>query len=314
MKTSKVMTAQEAVSRFVADGMTVAVGGFVHAISYALTHEIIRQQKRHLTICQPSFNEPGDQMIGAGCVDRIISSYVGMETFGPTHCFKRAIEKSIPHKVEIEDYTNFSVMVKYLAGALGIPYIPINSMKGSDLMNYSAWMGKNKVKLVQDPFQLGKEYAAVKALTPDIGYFHVQRADEHGNCQMWGITGDSPWSMRACKQVIVSCEEIVDHDVIGRDPNRTILHGYKVVAVVEAPFGAHPKHTQGYYNLDRDFIFKYVHESQDLEEWRKFMDEWVYGVSDRSDYLKKYINVYGMNKFLGLKAKDISSSSVNYGF
>jgi glutaconate CoA-transferase subunit A len=224
------------------------------------------------------------------------------------------MEKGIPHKIEMEDYTNFAMMARYLAGSLGIPYIPINSMKGSDMMNYSAWMGENKVKLVQDPFGSGKEHAVVPALTPDIGYFHVQRADEEGNCQMWGIWGDAPWSMRACKQVIVSCEEIVSRDVIGRDPNRTILPGYKVVAVVKAPFGAHPKHTQGYYDVDRDFIFKYIRESQTVEGWQKFMDEWVYGVEDRDGYLKKYTDTYGMKKFLDLKAKDISSSSVNYGF
>jgi glutaconate CoA-transferase subunit A len=314
MKTSKVMTAKEAVAKFVGDGMTVGVGGFFHAISYVLTHEIIRQQKRHLTICQPSFNDHADQMIGAGCVDRIVSSYVWMEVFGPLYCFRRALEKGIPHKVEMEDYTNFAVMARYLAGSLGIPFIPIHSMKGSDMMNYSAWMGENKVKLIKDPFDPSKEYAAVPALTPDIGYFHVQRADEEGNCQMWGITGDSPWSMRACKQVIVSCEEIVSRDIIGRDPNRTILPGYKVCAVVEAPFGAHPKHTQGYYDVDRDFIFKYIRESQKEDGWKKFMDEWVYGVEDRAAYLKKYVDTYGMKRFLDLKARDISSSSVNYGF
>ncbi|MGO9136935.1 MAG: CoA transferase subunit A [Syntrophales bacterium] len=314
MNVSKVMTAKEAVSRFIENGMTVAVGGFFHAISYAISHEIIRQKKLHLTICQPSFNEHADQLIGAGCVDRIVSSYVWMEVFGPLHCFRRAMEKGIPHKVEMEDYTNFSMMARYLAGALGLPYIPVNSMKGSDMMNHSAWMGENKVKLVKDPFGSGKEYAAVPALTPDVGYFHVQRADEEGNCQMWGIWGDAPWSMRASKEVIVSCEEIVSRDVIGRDPNRTILPAYKVVAVVEAPFGAHPKHTQGYYDVDRDFIFKYIRESQAPEAWQKFMDEWIYGVEDRTEYLKKYIDTFGMKKFLDLKASDISSSSVNYGF
>lgn len=314
MKTSKVMTAKEAVSKFIGDGMTVAVGGFFHAISYAITHEIIRQKKRHLTICQPSFNEHADQMIGAGCVDRVVSSYVWMEVFGPLYCFRRAMEKGIPHKIEMEDYTNFAMMARYLAGALGVPYMPIHSMKGSDMLKYSAWMGDKKAKMVKDPFDPEKEYVAVPALKPEIGYFHAQRADEEGNVQMWGIWGDAPWSVRACKEVIVSVEEVVGRDVIGRDPNRTILPGYKVVAVVEAPFGAHPKHTQGYYDVDRDFIFKYIRESQTPEGWQKFMDEWVYGVEDRTAYLKKYADTFGMKKFLDLKARDISSSSVNYGF
>jgi len=314
MGKSKVMSAQEAVSQFISDGMTVGVGGFFHSPSYTITHEIIRQKKSHLTICQPSFNEHADQMIGAGCVDRIISSYVSVEVFGQAHCFRRAIEKGIPHKVEIEDYTNFAVMMRYLAGSLGIPYIPVHSMKGSDMMKYRAWHGEKKAILMKDPFGSGYEHVLVPALKPDMGYFHCQRADEEGNSQMWGIWGDMPWSMRACNKVIVSCEEIVTREQIGRDPNRTIIPGYKVVAVVQSPFGAHPKHCQGYYDVDRDFIFKYTQASKDEGNWTRYMDEWVYGVADRSEYLKKYVDTFGMEKFFGLKAKDMMSTSVNYGF
>lgn len=314
MKVSKVMTAKEAVAKFIDDGATVMVGGFFHSISYVFTHEIIRQQKKGLTVCAASFNEHVDQLIGAGCVDRMDTSYVGVEVFGACDCFRRAVEKGLPHKIEIEEYTNFAMMARFLAGALGIPYIPINSMKGSDLLKYTAWMGDNKFKLMQDPFGSGFEHVLVPALQPDIGYFHVQRADEEGNCQMWGILGDAPWSERACKKVIVSCEEIVTREDIGRDPNRTILPGYKVAAVVHAPFGAHPKHCQGCYDVDRPFISKYIKGSKTVEGWKKFMDEWVYGVSDRAEYLKKYVDTFGMQKFLDLKARDISSSSVNYGF
>lgn len=314
MKISKVMATGEAVSKLISDGMTVLIGGFFHAIPYAITHEIIRQKKRHLTICQSSFNEHADQLIGAGCVDRIISSYVWMEVFGPLHCFRRAMEKGIPHKIEMEDYSNFAMMARFLAGALGIPYMPLHSLKGSDMMKYSAWMGENKVKLAKDPFGSGIDHALVPALNPEIGYFHAQRADEEGNVQMWGVLGDAPWSVRACKNVIVSVEEIVSRETIGRDPNRTILPGYKVAAVIEEPFGAHPKNVQGSYDVDRDFIFKYIKESQKPDTWETFMNDWVYGVSDRAGYLKKYIDVFGMKKFLSLKAREISSGSVSYGY
>lgn len=314
MKVSKVMTAKEAVSKFIADGMTVSIGSFFHTIAYDITHEIIRQGKKNLTICAPSFNENGDMLIGAGCVDRIVSSYVWMEVFGPCSCFRRAMEKQIPHKVEMEDYTNFSMMARLIAGSLGIPYIPVNSLKGSDLMKVSSWMGENKVKIMKDPFGSGIEHALVPALTPDVGYIHAQRSDEEGNVQMWGILGDAPYSMRACKKIIVSVEEVVGRDVIGQDPNRTVFPGYKVVAVVHAPFGSHPKNCQGYYNVDRDFIFNYIRESRTEDGWKKFMDEWVYGVADRTEYLKKYIDKFGMRKFLDLKAKEMNSTSVNYGF
>lgn len=314
MKESKVMTAKEAVSRFIQDGANVAISSFFHTIAYDITHEIIRQGKKHLTICAPSFNEHADQLIGAGCVDRIVSSYVWMEVFGPLSCFRRAMEKGIPHKIEMEDYSNFTMVARLMAGAMGFPYIPVNSLKGSDMMKYSSWMGDNKVKLMEDPFGSGFEHALVPALTPDVGYLHAQRADEEGNVQLWGILGDNPYSMRASKKVIVSVEEIVGRDVIGRDPNRTIIPGYKVVAVVESPFGSHPKNSQGYYGADKDFIFKYVRESRTEEGWKKFMDEWVYGVADRTEYLKKYVDTFGMQKFLDLKASNMDSGSVNYGY
>lgn len=314
MQNSKVMTSKEAVSKFIEDGMTVFVGGFFHAISYAITHEIIRQQKKNLTICQSSFNDHADQLIGAGCVDRIISSYVWMEVFGPLYCFRRAMEKGIPNKVEMEDYSNFAMTARFLAGALGIPYMPLNSLKGSDMMNYSQWMGENKVKLLDDPFGSGISHALVPALKPEIGYLHAQRADEEGNVQMWGILGDAPWSVRACDKVIVSVEEIVSREVIGRDPNRTILPAYKVVAVIEEPFGAHPKNTQGYYDVDRDFIFKYINMAKSETTWKEFMDEWVYGVSNREKYIEKFIKQYGIKRFMNLKATDMQSGSVNYGY
>ncbi|PKN67722.1 MAG: 3-oxoadipate--succinyl-CoA transferase subunit A [Deltaproteobacteria bacterium HGW-Deltaproteobacteria-12] len=314
MKISKRMTAKDAVAKFINDGSNVMVGGFFHSISYTLTHEIIRQKKKGLTISTASFNEHADLLIGAGCVDRIDTSYIGMEVFGACESFRRSIEKGIPHKVELEEYSNFAMMARYMAGALGIPYMPVNSMKGSDMVKNAAWMGDNKVKLMKDPFGSGFEHVLVPALQPEIGYFHVQRADEEGNCQMWGIWGDAPWSERACKKVIVSCEEIVSREIIGRDCNRTILPGYKVVAVVHAPFGAHPKNCQGYYDVDRPFIRSYIKASKTVEGWKKFMDEWVYGVADRDEYLKKYINTFGMQEFLNLKARDFNSSSVNYGY
>ena len=104
------------------------------------------------------------------------------------------MEKGIPHKIEMEDYTNFSMMARLMAGALGLPYVPVHSLKGSDMMKCSSWMGENKVKLMKDPFGSGIEHALVPALKPDIGYIHAQRADEEGNVQMWGILGDAPFS------------------------------------------------------------------------------------------------------------------------
>lgn len=314
MKSSKIMTAKEAVSKFIQDGDTVTIGGFWHAISYALTHEIIRQKKNHLTICASGFNEQADQLIGAGCVDRMVTSYIWLEVFGPTYAFRRSIEEGIPHKIELEEYTNFSMATRFMAGALGIPYIPLNSLKGSDLVNHSSWMGENKVKTLEDPFGSGTPHALVPALNPDVGYLHAQRADEEGNVQLWGTMGDSPWSVRACKNVIVSVEEIVSRETIGRDPNRTIIPAYKVAAVVKEPYAAHPKSIQGHYREDRDFIFEYVKRSKTEDGWKAFMDEWVYGVKDRAEYMEMFVKKYGFEKLMNLKASNMPSGSVNYGY
>lgn len=314
MSKSKVMTAKEAVSEFIRDGETVSVGGFFHLTSNALTHEVIRQGKKHLTICSSSFNEHADQLIGAGCVDRMITSYLWLEVFGPCYCYRRSIEKAIPHKIELEEYSNFSMVVRFMAGALGIPYVPLNCLKGSDMMSHWGWTGENKVKLLQDPFGSGVEHAIVPALTPDVGYFHAQRADEEGNVQVWGNLADGPWGFRACKKVIVSVEEIVGRSEIGKDPNRTIVPAHKVAAVVEIPYGAHPKQSQGFYKEDRDFLFYYVDQSRKPEDWEKFMDEWVYGVGDRTEYIEKYIKEFGFKKFMDLRASSMQSYSVNYGY
>ena len=308
------MTAKEAVSKFIQDGETLLVGGFFNVAACALTHEVIRQAKKHLTICSASFNERADQLIGAGCVDRIITSYLWLEVFGPCYCFRRAMEKGIPHKLEIEDYSNFSMVVRFMAGALGIPYVPLNCLKGSDMMNSSQWMGENKLKLLEDPFGSGTEHALVPALCPDVGCFHAQRADEEGNVQLWGNLADGPWSFRACKKLVVSVEEIVSREEIGRDPNRTVVPAYKVAAVVEIPYGSHPKQSQGFYKEDRDFLFDYVKQSKDPDSWKRFMDEWIYGVSDRMEYMEKYVKKYGFKKFMSLQAKSMQSNSVNFGY
>jgi glutaconate CoA-transferase subunit A len=314
MQSSKLLTAKEAVSRFINDGDTVTIGGFFHAVPHSLTQEIIRQGKKNLTICGSSMNEQADQLIGAGCVDRMVTSYAWLEVYGPLYCMRRSVENNVPHRVHIEDYSNFAMTIRFMAGALGVPYMPLNSIKGSDMVTHSDWMKDGKLKILDDPFGSGVQHALVPALRPDVGYMHAQRADTEGNVQMWGILGDAPWSLRACKKIVVSVEEIVSREEIGRDPNRTILPGYRVSAVVEEPFGAHPKHTQGFYREDRDFIFEYVKRSKLETDWLEYMDEWVYGVSDRTEYIEKYIKKYGFEKFMTLQAKNMNSCSVDYGY
>ena len=253
-------------------------------------------------------------MIGAGCVDRIESSYNGLEVFGPNYCYRRAIERSIPHKLEIEDYTNFAMMARFMAGALGIPYVPINSMKGSDLLKYSAWKGENKAKLMKDPFGSGFEHVLVPALQPEVGYFHVQRADKEGNCQMWGISGDAPWSVRSCKKVSFPVRKSFPARSSGETPIEQFCRAIRLLPWLRRRSVPIPRIARDATMWNRPFMVDYIKNAQTVEGFQKFIDEWVYSVSDRDEYIQKYINTFGIKRFLDLKARDISSSSVNYGF
>ncbi|NPV93240.1 MAG: CoA transferase subunit A [Firmicutes bacterium] len=309
----KVMDAATAVSKYIKDGDVVYLGGFAANISYALIHEIIRQKKKNLTIVTSSFNEHGDQLIGAGCVSRVVTSYFWMEVFGQCYSFRRSLEKGIPQPLEIEDYSNFSMTMRLWAGAMGIPYVPVNSIKGSDIAKHTSWMGENKVHIAEDPFSSGTIHALVPALKPDLAILHCHRSDNRGNLQIWGQLGDIPWGARASRTVIATVEEVVDSDVVKHDPNRTCVPEFMVSAVVPEPWASHPKPVQGYYDVDRDFIFKYINASKTEAGLQDYFDKWIYGVKDRTEYLEKFIKEYGLQRLQNLKSKQYASFSVNYG-
>lgn len=301
----KIMSAKEAIKKFVSDGILVCFGGFTHAIPFALGHEIIRQRKRNLTVSKETPDLIVDQLIAAGCVKKVIFSWAGNPGVGLLHAFRRAVEKGIPHPIEIEEYTHFTLGARYFAGAAGIPFVPIiPSVLGSDLPKYN----KN-LKTIKCPFT-GKLLCAIPALNPDVAIIHAQRADKEGNVQMWGIIGSNKEIAMASKKVIVSVEEIVDSEVIRRDPNRTIIPAFKVDAIIEEPWGAHPSYTQGYYDRDNEFYLEYDKLTRTVEGMEKFLNEWVYSVENRKEYLKKL----GVERILKLLPKTYSSIPVDYGY
>ena len=298
------MSAKEAVSKFVADNDMVFLGGFGHLYPYALAHEVIRQGKTDLTLCKHSPEIVGEQLIGAGLIKKLIFSWFGNPAVGSANCFRRAVEKGIPRPLEIEEYTHFSLVLSINAGAMGLPFLPTKAILGSDLEE------KNKnVKSLTCPFT-GEKLCLVPALKPDIALIHVQRADSEGNCHAWGITADITDGAFASKKVIVSAEEIVPTEVIRRDPNRTLIPSFKVDAVVEEPWGAHPSYAQGYYDRDNDYYIQYDKWSKTQEDFQAFMDEWIYGVKDRREYLHKM----GVEILLKLRAKSFMSFPVDYGY
>lgn len=250
-----------------------------------------------------------DVLVGAGCVDRLEVSWHGREILGLAYCIRRAVEKGIPHPIEIEDYSNLAMACRYFAGALGIPFMPVKTLLGSDIAKLSTFRGDKKVKIIDCPFT-GEKVALVPALVPDVTLVQVMRADRKGNAQMWGCIADTAWGLKAAKKVIVTAEEIVDEAIIRADPNRTVVPWFKVVAVVEAPYGGHPWHMQGYYDMDLEFRRMYGEASRTVEGFEKFLEEWVYGAGDHMGYLKKL----GSERLLELKASYNPCSSVNYGY
>ena len=310
---SKVMTMREAVEANVSNGDFLFIGGYICRTPFSAIHEIIRQGKKDLTITRSNAADDFDMMIGTGVVSRFIGTFLSLGVYGLGRCYRRAMEKGIPHGLEVEEYTNLSLPMMLMAGAMGMPFVPVSDMMGSDLLNVSAFLGENKFKIIDSPFD-GSRTLLVPALKPDVGIIHVQFADEEGNAQMWGIGGDCQMGANASGKVIVSCERLVSREVVGKDPSRTIVPAFKVAAVVEEPFASHPGYTPGFYDVDGTFGYLYQQASNTVEGFQAFVDEWVYGVEDREGYIQHYIERFGYKQWDALKADFDYGYPVSYSY
>ncbi|MEM1546220.1 MAG: CoA-transferase [Candidatus Methanomethylicia archaeon] len=299
----KLMSMKEAIGKYVHDGDTVYMAGFTHLIPFAAGHEIIRQRKRNLTLVRLTPDLIHDQMIAAGCVKKLVFSWAGNPGVGPLHAFRRAVEKGFPNPIEIEEYTHFALVSRIFAGAIGLPFIPLRSLRGSDLPKHNP-----NIKFVKSPYS-DEEVAIVPPLNPDVSIIHAQRADVEGNIQVWGLICDIREAAFAAKRVIVSVEEIVDEYIIRSDPNKVIIPSFIVDAVIEEPWAAHPSYVQGYYDRDNEFYLEWDKISRDPELLEKYMDEWIYNIQNRREYVRKL----GAEKIMKLKPKSFYSVTVNYG-
>jgi glutaconate CoA-transferase subunit A len=294
---------QEAVSRYVTDGVTVAIEGFTAFICFAAAHEIIRQGRQNLTLCRLTPDLVYDQMIAAGCVEKLIFSYLGNPGVGSLHCIRRAVEKGIPRPLEVEEYSHFGMVGRYTAGASKLPFFPLRSYIGSDMPQANL-----NIKFVDSPYDDGP-IAVVPPLNPDVAFIHAQRADSQGNTQLWGLLGIQKEVAFAAKQLVVVVEEIVDEETIRHDPNRTLIPGLIVDAVVCEPYGAHPSYAQGYYDRDNAFYLDWDKISRDQTQAEAWLQEWVYDVPDRAAYLEKL----GKERLDGLAPGEMWAKPVNYG-
>ena len=301
----KVKSLHEAIATDVQDGMSVAMGcGLESLIPFAASHEIIRQRKRKLTLIAPISDIQFDQLIGAGCVEKIISSWVGNVAAGLGHNYRRAAEAGIPNSIEIEEHSNFTIGLGLQAAASGLPFLPTKTVKGSDVSKGAQF------KRVNCPFT-GEELLAVRAIRPDVAVLHVQRADKEGNAHVWGNFGVTREAALAAKKVILTCEEIVDHQVILSDPNRTVIPGFVVTSVVHEPFGSHPSSTQGYSRRDDDFYFEYHKATRTSEGFEQWLQKYVLGVKDH----RAFLNLLGSERIARLKpAGDLFAPAVSFNY
>jgi glutaconate CoA-transferase subunit A len=300
---SKLMSMKEAIGRFVADGDLVVMEGFTHLIPFAAGHEIIRQRRKNLTIARLTPDLIYDQLIAAGCASKLIFSWAGNPGVGPLHAFRRAVEKGLPQPLEIEEYTHFGMVLRFMAGASNLPFLPTRNFPGTDLTRVNP-----AFKTIRSPYT-DEELWCVPALRPDVTVVHAQRADSDGNTQVWGLYGVQKEAAFASKRVIVSVEDVVDAAVIRSDPNRTIIPGRIVGAVVHEPFGAHPSFVQGGYDRDNAFYVEWDTISRDAEALDRYLDEWVRELPDRAAYRSK----------MGARVDELQADTqmcapVNYGF
>ena len=282
MAESKLMTMRDAIARNVPSGSTVLLGAQLEQmIPFAAGHELIRQGRRYLTLVGPISDILFDQMIGAGCVTRVMAAWVGNVSAGVGYCFRRAVEHGVRQKIEVIDYSNFTIALALHAAALGVPFLPTHATLGSDLLK------KNPdLREFSSPVS-GEKLVAVRALRPDVAILHVQRADAQGNAHIWGSLGVAVDGARAARKIIVVAEEIVEPRVISSDPNRTLVPGFLVEAVVHEPGGAHPSPVQGYYGRDHVFFSQYHEQTRGIDGFEEWLTQWVVRPESRAEYLKQ---------------------------
>lgn len=303
MPDSKLLPLPEAVARFIPDDSSIVLGTCLESlIPFAAGHEIIRQRKRGLTLIGPISDILFDQIIGAGCARAVRAAWVGNVATGSGYRFREAVESGA---LQVEDHSNLTMVTALRAGAMGLPFMPTRTALGSDL-----YQTNPSLKAVNCPFT-GEPLTAVAAITPDVAVIHVQRADAFGNAHVWGNLGVTREACLASHRVLITAEEIVSTETIRSDPNRVITPGFRVAAVVHAPWGGHPSPVPGCYNRDHQAFLDYQEASRTAETYARWRARWVDGLQGSEALL----SLLGQERVAGLGLKrHAPSEAVNYGY
>ncbi len=293
----KIVTAAEAVRRFVFDGAIVGMGGqSIGRSPMSIYQEMIRPEKKGLTLVGCNLSIAMDMMVGLGLVRRTELGTGNVERFGTTHCWRKAVEQG---QLENEDYSHLAMVTRFLGGEMGLPFMPIQSLLGSDILNKTAKGTEKKFEIIDNPWNRGEKVVLLPSLNPDVSIVHAQKADEMGNLIIDGFLAHEPEMIRASKAVIVSCEEVISSDEIRRYPERTTIPYMYVSAVVPQPWGAHPTSVYRYYQNDADHMQEY----QDCarkggDAFQRYIEKYIYSSSSFDEYLEK---VGGLPKYNRLR-------------
>lgn len=297
--TQKIMTLAEAIDRFVFDGCHISVGGFtINRNPMAAVYEIIRQRKRKLHLYAHSNGQALDELIGAGCVTRLEIAYGGSGLFAPTCVrFRREVERGA---LTVEDYTNYQMTLRFAAGAMGVPFLPVRSGLGTDIVNrwgFDEAMRKGddkipdqKLLVTENPFgewSGADKVVLVPAITPDVTILHVQEADRAGTTRMHGLPFSDVEQAKAARCVIVTCETVVENGTLREHPGANQIPFFCVDAVVPVPMGAYPTACYHYYDYDPVFLKRYRRWAEDDERYEAYLQQAVYGSKDHDAFLKQ---------------------------
>jgi glutaconate CoA-transferase subunit A len=261
---------RDAIREHVRDGDVVALEGFTHLIPFAAGHEIIRQDRRNLTLVRMTPDLIYDQLIGAGCAKKLVFSWGGNPGVGSLHRLRDAVEKGWPSPLEVEEHAHAGLAAAFVAGASGLPFGMLRGYLGSDLPKYNS-----NIRFIECPFT-GERLAAMPAVRPDVSVIHAQKADREGNVMLWGVTGIQKEAVLAAKRAIVTVEEIVDKLEPGpKTPNAIVLPKWVISAVSVVKGGSFPSYALGYYVRNNAFYKNWDGISRDRETFKAWIDRHI---------------------------------------
>jgi glutaconate CoA-transferase subunit A len=290
----KRISLKEAVS-LVSDASHLFWGGFgFQRPPMAFAHELVRQKKKGLTIYTCGSEMDIDILSGAKVVSRYELAFYAIEGIGLVPNIQRRIREG---SIEIEDYSNLAMVMRFLGGALGVPFMPLKSMLGTDMLAKKRFREK-KAEIMECPFT-GEKVVLVPSVRPDFSIVHAQRVDKEGNVQIEGIKGEDVEGARAGKKVIVLAEEIVDTEFIRAQPDQTIIPNIYVTHVVECPWGSFPMMVYNYYDYDIEHVRMYYDQCKTEEGWQKYCEDYITSVNSHAEYLQKI----GMERLMKHKAR-----------